>query len=62
MGELWQGIGYRPVLGGVNQATAAEVLLRVGILTGWLGCIKQIEGAQESAKNLISEASRSLRR
>jgi tetratricopeptide (TPR) repeat protein len=56
MGKLWQGIGYRPVLDGLEQETVAEVLLRVGILTGWLGCIKQIEGAQESAKNLISES------
>jgi tetratricopeptide (TPR) repeat protein len=60
MGELWQGIGHRPALEGLNQATAAEVLLRVGVLTGWLGCVKQIEGAQEDAKNLINESIRSF--
>jgi CheY-like chemotaxis protein len=32
------------------------VLLRVGTLTGWLGSTKQIEGAQETAKNLIGES------
>jgi CheY-like chemotaxis protein len=60
MGELWQGIGHRPALEGLTQATAAEVLLRVGVLTGWLGCVKQIEGAQEDAKNLINESIRSF--
>lgn len=59
MGELWQGVGLRPVLEGLNQATAAEVLLRAGVLSGWLGCVKQIEGAQEDAKNLINESIRS---
>lgn len=56
MGELWHGVGYRPVLEGLNQTTVAAVLLRVGVLTGWLGCIKQIEGAQKIAKDLISES------
>jgi CheY-like chemotaxis protein/Tfp pilus assembly protein PilF len=45
-------------LEGLDEATAAEVLLRVGVLTGWLGSVKQIEGAQEAAKNLISESIR----
>lgn len=56
MGEMWQGIGHRPLLDDLDKASAAEVLLRVGVLTGWVGCIKQIEGAQETAKNLISES------
>jgi tetratricopeptide (TPR) repeat protein len=56
MGELWQGIGHRPVLDDLDQETAAEVILRAGILTGWIGSVKQIEGAQETAKNLISES------
>jgi CheY-like chemotaxis protein len=56
MGELWRGVGYRPVLEGLDQTTTAAVLLRVGVLTGWLGCIKQIEGAQKVAKDLISES------
>lgn len=60
MGELWHGVGHRPTLEGLNQTTAAEVLLRIGVLTGWLGCVKQIEGAQEDAKNLINESIRSF--
>jgi two-component system, chemotaxis family, chemotaxis protein CheY len=56
MGELWPEGGGRPVLEGLSEATAAEVLLRVGVLIGWLGSTRQIEGTQETAKNLISES------
>ncbi|MDT5272428.1 MAG: two-component system, OmpR family, response regulator QseB [Acidobacteriota bacterium] len=56
MGELWPKVGGRPVLDELSEATAADVLLRVGVLTGWLGSTRQIEGAQETAKNLISES------
>ncbi len=56
MGELWPRVGERPLLGGLDQATATEVLLRAGVLTGWIGSVKQIEGSQELAKNLISES------
>lgn len=62
MGEFWQGVGERPVLDGFESRTAAEVLLRVGALTGWLGSIKQSEGAQEKAKSLISESIRIFER
>lgn len=58
MGELWRGIGERPALAGLDKATQGEVLLRIGVLTGWLGSIKQIPDAQELAKNLISESIR----
>src|SRR5207248_5426422 len=37
MGELWSRVGERPVLEGLDETTAADVLLRVGVLTGWLG-------------------------
>jgi tetratricopeptide (TPR) repeat protein len=58
MDELWQGIGARPVLEGLDDETKAQVLLRVGALTGWLGSASQIEGSQEMAKDLISESVR----
>ncbi len=56
MGELWRGIGHRVVLEELDKATGAEVLLRAGVLTGWLGCAKRIEGTLEVAKDLISES------
>ncbi|HYG83228.1 MAG TPA: hypothetical protein VD861_22710 [Pyrinomonadaceae bacterium] len=56
LGELWQRIGERPKVEGLDQSTAAEVLLRAGSLTGWVGSSQQIEGAQETAKNLVSES------
>lgn len=56
MGELWRGVGHRPVLDELDQTMAAKVLLRAGVLTGWIGSVKQIEGSQETAKNLISES------
>jgi DNA-binding NtrC family response regulator len=56
LGGLWRRIGERPDLDGLNKLTAAEVLLRAGSLSGWLGSARQIEGGQEIAKNLISES------
>ncbi len=56
MSEVWQRIGERPKLDDLDQGSAAEVLLRAGVLSGWIGSAKQIEGAQEFAKNLISES------
>jgi len=60
MGGLWGGVGHRPVLNDLEQGVAAEVLLRAGALTGWIGSSRQIEGAQETAKNLINESIRSF--
>ena len=45
-----------PSIEGLDQQTAAEVLLRVGVLTGWLGSKQQIPDAQETAKDFISES------
>jgi tetratricopeptide (TPR) repeat protein len=56
MGELWQRIGVRPKTAGLERNTAAEVLLRVGVLTSWIGSKNQITDAQEAAKNLLSES------
>jgi len=58
MAELWQGIGARPVVEGLDDEIKAQVLQRVGALTGWLGSASQIEGSQEMAKDLISESVR----
>lgn len=56
MGELWQRIGDRPMLEGLNEETQGVVLLRVGVLTGWIGSARQISGSQEAAKNLLTES------
>jgi len=58
LGDLWQGMGDRPELKGLNPLTAAEMLLQCGVLSGWLGSVRQIPEAQEKAKDLLSEALR----
>jgi two-component system, NtrC family, response regulator len=58
MGELWQRVGERPKVDDLNERTTAEVLLRAGALTAWIGSNNQIEEAQETAKNLIFESIR----
>jgi tetratricopeptide (TPR) repeat protein len=54
--RLWSGVGERPKTEGLHPATVAEVLLTVGILTGWIGSKNQIKDAQETAKNFITES------
>jgi tetratricopeptide (TPR) repeat protein len=58
LGELWRGVGERPEVKNLPPSTAAEVLLRCGVLTGWLGSARNVPGAQEKAKDLLSEALR----
>ena len=56
LGALWKEIGQRPSLSGLDSLTAAEVLLRVGVLTGHLGRAQQSTGSQEIARDLIGES------
>lgn len=56
MGELWQRVGDLPDVQGLNEQAKAEVFLRAGALTGWIGSTRQIDRAQETAKNLITES------
>ena len=56
LGELWRHIGERPNLEGLGKRAQAEVLLRAGSLSGFINSGQQTEGAQEFAKNLISES------
>ena len=53
LGEHWRGVGQRPNVEGLGERAAAEVLLQAGVLSGWLGKVK---GAQDAAKDLISES------
>jgi tetratricopeptide (TPR) repeat protein len=56
LGCFWEGVPNRPVIEGLEDEARAELLLRTGTLTGWLGSAKQLSGAQETAKDLISES------
>jgi tetratricopeptide (TPR) repeat protein len=56
MRPLWKRVGERPDTKGLYPSVAADVLLCVGILTGWIGSKIQIDEAQETAKNLITES------
>jgi len=49
-------MGQRPKVKGLDQSTTAEVLLRAGVLTGWIGGRHQIADAHEKSKNLITES------
>ncbi|MCA1635514.1 MAG: tetratricopeptide repeat protein [Acidobacteria bacterium] len=56
LGELWRRVGERPRLEGLGRGAQAELLLRAGVLTSFIGSDKQIGRAQETAKDLISES------
>jgi tetratricopeptide (TPR) repeat protein len=47
---LWPRIDQRPRVKGLEPSVAAEVLMRAGVLTGWIG------SDQEKAKDYISES------
>src|SRR5215203_3515719 len=53
---LWPRIDQAPKLKGLDQSMSAEVLLRAGVITGWIGSSYQVTDAQEKAKNLISQS------
>jgi tetratricopeptide (TPR) repeat protein len=55
LGSWWRGIGKRPEVDDLPAGKRAAILSRVGALTGWLGSMQQVAGAQEKAKDLISE-------
>lgn len=56
LSEFWPDDLGTPRLQGLDQATTAQVLLRVGALSGWLGSIHHADGSQEKAKNLITQS------
>jgi hypothetical protein len=53
---FWNGLTTVPNTNGLQRDAKAELLLRAGTLTGWLGSAKQIAGSQDIAKDLISES------
>lgn len=61
LGELWLGVGQRPPIKNLPPAVNAEILLRCGTLTRLLGNARNVAGAQEQAKDMLSEAARTFR-
>lgn len=55
LGEFWQAHENSTVLNGLDRETAAEILLRVGTLSGWLTS-KHHTGSQEQAKDLLTHS------
>jgi tetratricopeptide (TPR) repeat protein len=56
LSPFWRDVRERPDVADLDAETVAELLLRCGTLTGWLGNLKQVKGAQEDAKDLIGES------
>jgi tetratricopeptide (TPR) repeat protein len=56
LAEYWPRIGEPPKLDGLEEDTAAELLLRAGVLTGIIGSQRHIPDAQETAKNLLTQS------
>src|ERR1041384_769367 len=54
--ELWPRMDERPVVEGLDEESKGVVVLRAGVLAGWIGSARLISGAQETAKNLITES------
>lgn len=61
LGELWPGVGRRPLVSDLPPAADAEVLLLCGTITRHLGHVRNVAGAQEQAKDMLSEAARTFR-
>jgi tetratricopeptide (TPR) repeat protein len=56
LSDYWRRIGEDPKLDGLEPSTAAEILLRAGVLTGIIGAHRQIPDAQETAKDLLTHS------
>jgi tetratricopeptide (TPR) repeat protein len=56
LSPFWAQIGARPLVDGLSPYDRAEIILRAGTLSGWIGSAQQIPGAQQVAKDLISES------
>ena len=54
--DIWPSFEEYPKIDTLDEPTAAEVLLRIGVLTGWLGSFKLIKGSQQVARNLIGDS------
>jgi tetratricopeptide (TPR) repeat protein len=55
---VWSVVGEAPIVDNFPLEVQAEVLLRAGALSGWIGSAQQITGAQEFAKDLLTQSIR----
>jgi CheY-like chemotaxis protein/tetratricopeptide (TPR) repeat protein len=56
LSEFWPIQNESSKLEGLDEPMKAEVLLRIGALTSWLGVSDQIGGSQEVGKDLITKS------
>ena len=56
LSDYWPRIGEAPKIADLEESTAAELLLRAGVLTGIIGAQRQIANAQTIAKDLITQS------
>src|SRR5258706_4592596 len=56
MRPLWKRLGQRPDISDLHPSVIPEVLLCVGILTGWIGSRDEIKEADGWARDLITES------
>src|SRR5256886_3713335 len=54
--DFWPDRNAMPRVDGLDDATRASLLLRVGALAGWRGGADQTGGSQERAKDLITQS------
>lgn len=52
---FWPRFGERPAVEGLDDETAADLLLRAGVLTKWIGGDARLAHGHEAAKDLVSE-------
>src|ERR1043165_3314618 len=56
LNPFWSGISNRPITKGLEKKSQAEFLVSKRTLNGRVGSRRQVSGAQENAKELISES------
>jgi CheY-like chemotaxis protein/tetratricopeptide (TPR) repeat protein len=56
MSQFWANVGMEPKTQGLSTLSSALIVLRAGALTGHIGSSKQLDGAQEIAKDLIGRS------
>jgi CheY-like chemotaxis protein len=54
--EFWPGDAKSVNLTSLTPANKAEILLRIGAVTAWLGSVQKLDGGQERAKDLITQS------